>query len=217
MTKILKIALLLLVATSLFANAQTTKKSDFLQQMKESVQDSTSNFYYSKLLKKIESNPGSVSEQEIYYLYYGQITLKKPKGLPMLMDDYEQQLEFRKAAMKGNKKKTLSLGLLLLKDNPAEITTLMHTLTALKELKKPDDNFLEKRFQLLLKAILSTGDGNSNETPIKIANVEDDYIIKGILNFKSNDEVIEQYNGVLLSVWKNAEGKLYFEDTWAYL
>ena len=64
----------------------------------------------------------------------------------------------------------------------------------------------------LLEAIFSTGDGKSLKTAIKIASIEDDYIIKGVLGFFGGNEIHDSEKGHAYSIWEKGKQKLYFED-----
>lgn len=214
MIKTIKIAILLIVVSNVIAKGQVHKTNDFLQKMREKVQDSTSTFFYKKLLNKIETEPGSITQQELYYLYYGQITLNKPTGMPFFTNGID---DFMNAVVKRKNKTIVELGLNLLKNNPVDLTILMHTALAIQKTKQSDDAFLDKWVKMLFDVILSTGDGKTKETPIKVADIQDSAVIKNFVRFKSEDEEMTEGNSIPLTVWVNGNKKLYIENAWAYL
>ena len=69
---------------------------------------------------------------------------------------------------------------------------------------------------MVLEVIFEIGDGKTKESAIKIANIEDDLILKGILGFKNGEESLESSNNKVFSVWENGDRKIYFEDSWNY-
>jgi hypothetical protein len=115
--------------------------------------------------------------------------------------------------LKGNCKKTLSLGISILSRNPVDLTTLLHVCNCINEKNYPDTtNFFEPRFKNLLDAIFSTGDGKTMKSAIRIVNMEDDYILKGVLGFLGGKESLGFENNRAYSIWEKKRQKLYFED-----
>jgi hypothetical protein len=121
--------------------------------------------------------------------------------------------DFDKAVMNGNCKKVLRLGITILERNPVDLTVLLHVCNCIREKEYIDTtNFYEQRFKNLLSAIFSTGDGKSKKTAIGIVNMEDDYVLKGVLGFLGGEEKLGFENNHAYSIWEKAGQKLYFED-----
>jgi hypothetical protein len=83
-------------------------------------------------------------------------------------------------------------------------------------MKSDTEYFIDKRILLLLDAIFSTGDGKTKETAIKIANFEDDIVLKEIMHFVGGNEYMEIGDNKACSLWRKDDKSLYFEDIWAY-
>ncbi|MFD0749697.1 DUF4919 domain-containing protein [Mucilaginibacter calamicampi] len=181
--------------------------------VRKEIENTSSAFYYANLINKINKEPDKITREEIKYLYYGQI-YKKGTGLGFL-DDPEGN-EFRKAVSKNKCDKVLKLGYFVLHKNPVELTTLFPVNSCREKNDEPDSLFLVLRTKMVMEVILETGDGKTRETAIKIANIEDDLVLKGILGFKGGKETLESTGGRTYSVWTNGDKKIYFEDCWNY-
>jgi hypothetical protein len=72
--------------------------------------------------------------------------------------------------------------------------------------------YFEQRFKSLMDAIFSTGDGKTMQTAIKIVDVEDDYVVKGVMGFLGGEETHESDSLHSYSVWIKEGHKLYLED-----
>jgi len=150
------------------------------------VKDSSSSFYYPSLLNKVKNEPQELTIEDCMNLYYGQVFQKGDYSITLTIPG---RMEFDQLAQSGKCKKAVTLGYEILEDNPIELTTLLHTITCMNKNKIPDtEYFLDHRFRKVLDAILSTGDGKTLETAIKLVNLDDDYILKGILGFIGGDE-----------------------------
>ncbi|MEO5777714.1 MAG: DUF4919 domain-containing protein [Flavobacterium sp.] len=185
----------------------------FEEKIKLEIENPSSQYFYPNLLNKINTIPESISKEDLKFLYYGQI-YKKGSGLSFL--DNPNEDNFRKAVMQNNCNKIIKLGYLNLEKNPVELTTLVPVCECQLKRKTTDSYYLNARLKIVLETILDTGDGHSKETAIKIANIEDDLLLKEILEFKGGKETFETLNNRIFSVWDNGNEKIYFEDSWNY-
>lgn len=207
--KIIVCSLLILLSINLYS--QTKDSLDFKNYIKSITNDSSSRFFYPKLSKKIKKHPSEINSEEIFYLYYGQIFQKGYIALSFIANP--ERLDFDKALMNGNCKKALGLGIIILERNPVDLTVLMHVCNCIeKEGYIDTTNFYEQRFKNLINAILSTGNGKSTKTAIRIVNMEDDYILKGVLGFLGGVEKHCFENKSEYSIWEKDGEKIYFED-----
>jgi hypothetical protein len=206
---------LLICTLSIFCTisiySQSNDPLDFKVNIEKITNDSNSNYYYPKLEEKIKNNPSKISTDDCFYLYYGQIFQKKYAPLSFLGNP--ERGNFEKVAMNGVCKKILELGIPLLEQNPIDLTVLLSVCNCISNKGYTDTAYyFEQRYKKLLDAILSTGDGNSINTAIKIVNMEDDYILKGVLGFLGGEEQLDFANGHAYSIWVKKSKKLYFED-----
>ena len=199
--------------------AQENNSIDFHSKIKLAVRDSTSQYFYPKLLDKVKTNPADITEEDCFYLYYGEVFQTSYKriggGLSFLRNP--ERADFDRAVMNGNCKKAIELGKMMLERNPVDLTVLLHTSACMDKQKNYiDGEYISQRFKKLLSAIFSTGDGKTKETAIKITSPEDDYVLKGILGFFGGKEK-HIFDGtgaytIAYSVWEKNDIKLYFED-----
>jgi hypothetical protein len=200
------IQLLILLLSSLVGFCQ----NNFMTDIGNAVKDSNSQFYYPTLLEKVKSEPQNLTVEDCKHLYYGQLFQEGDKTLTMTIPG---RMEFDQLTRTGKCKKAVGIGFDILKDNPVELTTLLHTISCMDKRKNEDSEFhLDHRFRRTLDAILSTGDGRTLETAIQLVNLDDDLIIKGILGFLGGDEQLKFENERSYSVWTKGAQSLYFED-----
>jgi len=202
---------LLLFFIAQVALGQVNDINSFYSGIKKSVTDSTSQYFYPLLLKKVKNTPEKIDVMDCYYLYYGKLFQPNHKWLSYM--DYPERRDFDIAAMKSNCGKVIQLGKIMLEKNPVYLTALLHTAICIdKQQNYIDKDFFSQRYHHLLTAILITGDGKTKETAIKIVDIEDDYIIKGALRFLGGTEEIYTENSRAYSIWTKDKEKLFFED-----
>ena len=190
-----------------------TVSTDFKHIVFNVVSDSNSDYYYPKLEEKTKNNMSELTTTECYYLYYGRLFKNKHKGLPFLASS--ERMDFDKALAKNNCKKIISASVPLLESDPVDLTVLLHTCKCMKD--KKDERWEEYNtlFTKLLDAIFSEGTGQSPETAIKVVDIEDEHIIKGVLGFLGGTEGLyfnDNFPGRVFNVWSLGEQKLYFEE-----
>jgi len=216
MKKTLLTSVLLLgciIAFGQTADSTYTVSTDFKHIVFDVVSNSNSDYYYPKLEEKTKSSMSELTATECYYLYYGRLFKNKHKGLPFLASS--ERMDFDKALAKNNCKKIINAGVPLLESNPVDLTVLLHTCKCMKD--KKDERWEEYNtlFTKLLDAIFSEGTGQSPETAIKVVDIEDEYIIKGVLGFLGGTEGLyfnDNFPGRVFNVWSLGEQKLYFEE-----
>ena len=190
-----------------------TVSTDFKHIVFNVVSDSNSDYYYPKLEEKTKNSMSELTTTECYYLYYGRLFKNKHKGLPFLASS--ERMDFDKALAKNNCKKIISAGVPLLESNPVDLTVLLHTCKCMKDKKDERWEDYNSLLSKLLDAIFSEGTGQSPETAIKVVDIEDEYIIKGILDFIGGTEGLymnENLPGRVFNVWSLGGQKLYFEE-----
>ncbi len=175
-----------------------------------SVQDSTSQFYYPVLLDKVQKEPQNLTIEDCKHLYYGQIFQEGDKSLTLTIPGRK---EFDRLIMTSKCKKAIKVGLNILQDHPVELTTLLNTKSCMNIMGQEDSDFyLEHRLKRTMDAILSTGDGRTLKTAIQIVNLDDDLVIKRILNIMGGSEQLMFKNERSYSVWTRGTQTLFFED-----
>ena len=195
------------------ADSTYTVSTDFKHIVFNVVSDTNSDYYYPKLEEKVKNSMSELTATECYYLYYGRLFKNKHKGLPFLASS--ERMDFDKAIARGNCKKIITLGVPLLDNNPVDLTVLLHTCKCMNDRKDERWEAYNSLFTKLLDAIFSEGTGQSPETAIKVVDIEDERIIKGVLGFIGGTEGLytnENLHGRVFNVWSLGEQKLYFEE-----
>jgi hypothetical protein len=192
-------------------NAQPTDSLDFRKSIYEIVNDSTSHLFYPKLKEKFKENPGTITMEDCYYLYYGRIFQKTYNPVSFIVDP--EIGNFLRSLSVGDCDAVLNVGISILDKNPVDLRVLLHICNCISQKKDQDTLYhFQKRFKYLLDGILSTGTGNSMKTAIKITDLEDEYVLKGILNFLGGKEQLTFENHHAYSIWNKKDKKLFFED-----
>jgi hypothetical protein len=190
--------------------SQDQDSLSFNDLIKKEVLDTSSVYYYPKLVWKINKKPTEITISEIFHLYYGQIFQPEYKFIAYMVDD--DQVAFRKAVMKSNCSKAINSGIKVISKFPVELTTLLHLKNCMQDHKIEDTiYFISLKYGLLLNAILSTGDGKNFKSAIKVINEEDEYVIKGAIGFlggKMHGSIIGHH---AYDIWEVGDKKLYFE------
>lgn len=187
--------------------------TDFKHVVFNVVSDSISCYYYPKLEEKVKNSMSELTTTECYYLYYGRLFKNEHKGLPFLASS--ERMDFDKAMARGNCNKIIKLGIPLLENNPVDLTVLLHTCRCMNDKKDERWEDYNSLLSKLLDAIFSEGTGQSPETAIKVVDIEDEHIIKGILGFIGGTEGLymnENLPGRVFNVWSLGGQKLYFEE-----
>ena len=196
---------------SIIADSTFSVVTDFKSIIYSVVSDTASNFHYPKLENKARDNKSELTVEDCYYLYYGQLFKSTHKGLPFLAP--KERMEFDKIVAKGNKKKIIELGVRLLDSNPVDLTILLHTCKCMQEKNDERCEAYTIMFTRLLDAIFSEGTGQSPKNAIKVIDIEDEYVLKGVLGFLGGTEGLgADEEGNMYNVWTKGEQKLYFKE-----
>lgn len=200
-----------LVVLPFLAKPNENDPDPFIEGVKQKVQDTSSEYFYPRLIDKFNSRPSSVTRDDYFYLYYGQIFENGNNGMGyMFMPGIAP---FLKAVGKHDCKRVIKNGLPLLQLHPFDLTILVHTVLCMKETGYIDTaEHVVDRYELITSAILQTGDGRSLATAIKIVSIPDENIIKGKLGFLGGTDQLLFENDKVYNVWTKGESKIYFQE-----
>lgn len=166
-------------------------KAPDYEEIKKQTNDKNTPYYYPKLLKRFKENDTTLSEHEIYLIYYGSFFNNELSSIPVA------DLQFDDSIKAISKKDTLSDTdykqlLRLYREKDQAFPLELRTLNALYNLyKKTNDNAADfYRFKLmnLYSIILATGDGRSINSGFHVVSVSDEYVLLSILGFKFGGE-----------------------------
>ena len=196
---------------SIVINPTYNVVTDFKSIIYSVVSDTASDYYYPKLEEKAKNRKAELTAEDCYFLYYGQLFKNNHKGLPFLAP--KERMDFDKVVAKGNKKTIIELGVKLLESNPVDLTVLLHTCKCMQEKNDERSEEYSIMFTKLLDAIFSEGTGQSPKNAIKVIDIEDEHILKGVIGFLGGTEGLGvDEEGNMYNVWTKGEQKLYFKE-----
>lgn len=169
MKRIFYLSLLLL-----FTNLSFGQTSLDLKEIDKLTNDSTSDYFYLRLISDFNNQPQYFDSVKAKFLYYGKLYTKSYKMFQFSTDE----VEFNKLLSKGKYKKATPIGEKILQENPAYIEilsklNLCHKKTGLNE---NADTTLNK-LTLLLNTVFHSGTGNEKENAFKVVAIGDEYAI----------------------------------------
>jgi len=199
--------LFLFLSVALYS--QTNDSIDFKGSIFMEINNSSSEFYYPKLQDKLRNKSSDLTTEDCYFLYYGRVFEKNFFCVKIISVD---MIEFQDALMSKRLNKAIKLGLKLLEKDPFDLAVLFHTSVSMKESGYKDNTyFIDNRTKNLIKAILSTGAGNSKQNAIKIVLYDDIFVLKGIVGFLGGKESEITENKHVYRIWEKDGNKIYFE------
>lgn len=195
MIKKIQILFVLLLTTSVALNSCSTSKSSVskpkqedqhstaynspdYQKIKKAINVADSEFYYPELLKRFQAVDTTLTLEQVRHFYYGAAML--PDYNPYQTD---LSKELKEALEKNDLQQAASIIDKQLAKTPTNLRfylqkTMVNSSLYGEESKEAEDAF--SQFNMLLSAILSSGNGKSTESAIYVTNIADEY---GILSF----------------------------------
>ena len=149
--------------------------------------DSTSEFYYPKILKKFIDNDTSITKEELKYVYFGNVFTNEynpmgdVKGEQDLLNYYKKK-DFENAVLTGEK---------LLEKDPTNLEYYYHLALVYNKLK--DSIHMKNclfKFVFLIETIYHSGDGLSLNTPYVVTRVSDEYQILDDKNLELKSQAL---------------------------
>lgn len=189
--------LLILIFTALaFCNAVAQDisfvKPDY-NLIKKEIQDSSSSFYYPKLISRLKTYDTTLTKDEFRHLYYGYIFDKNYE--PYWRSDNEKELLKYYRGEKMNEKdydKVIELATKSIDEFPFDLRP-MNFLGYIYHLKG-DEAMARKtarRFHGTMSAILSSGDGKTCETGFHVISTSHEYVILNMFQFQLKSQSVD--------------------------
>jgi hypothetical protein len=211
-----KITILLLI---LLSRVQVNGQDKFdLDEIRISVLDSSSEFYYPKLIKDFSVTPGKFSLAKGMHIYYGQLyaAVFNPANFK------EERKEFNKYLDEETWPKAIEIGLKILAENPVDLEILSKLIYCYKkDGQRTKSTMAENQTGTLIKAILASGNGNE-EAPYRVIQLRDEYVVMGEKDIVgiSRQTRVRTYSNIDLWTVKHPNANdyetLYFEVLRAY-
>ncbi len=212
--KLILLLSIYLITAPIFSQNQEFKKPDY-KKIQKTIKKKSSPFYYPELIKRFMTSDSSMSLEEKRHLYYGYTFNKNysPYGNSNYNDSLRPLLQ-KEEHNYEELEKIVTLTDSLLEETPFDLRAINYHLYASDKLaKKESFNKRLNQFNVVVDAMLSSGDGLSKKTAYYVINTSHEYDLLTILGFEfgGNQSLIEHFD--YLSVAENEaeiEG-LYFD------
>ena len=169
-----------------------------LDAIKLATRDSSHEFYYPKLIDEFGKSPEYFPLTKGIYIYYGQLYSKSYK----VFNISKEKTDFDKFLSRQNFKKAITLGEKMLAENPVdmEILAKMSFCYDKSGHQKLAGN-IKSRIDVLRRVILSSGVGDSFESPFKVVSVADEYVIMGVDGIQGVSRYSKRKEDSTVDIW----------------
>jgi Domain of unknown function (DUF4919) len=164
--------------------SQSISKVNF-DEIKKTIKDTSSVFYYPKLKKKILNKDSSLSAEEYHHLYYGNVFQRyyQPYGISNLKKSLAEDYKLK------DYDKVLRTGEEVLQENPVDLEVLLKMSIASLKLEKDDEkHFYAKHYYSFLETIYKSGDGKDLMSAFVVVSVDHEYQILGDLGLRAVEQ-----------------------------
>lgn len=186
---ILLATILLLAFNTTFSQEVPFTKPDY-EIIKKNIEDKSSNYYYPKLLARMVSNDSLLNNDEYRHLYLGYVF--NPKYNAFFRSSVDEKLKKYHQSEKINEKdydEIIKLANQSISEFPFDLRELQY-LAYIFHLK--GDEVAAKnvsiRFNKIVDAILSTGDGLKCETGYHVISVSHEYLLLNLFKIQSDSQ-----------------------------
>lgn len=192
--KLLYSLIILFITQSFYAQDFELKKPDF-DLIEKNVKDKNSPYYFDKLYARFIVADSTMTIEERRHLYFGYSF--QDEYAPYERSDAEQDLNEilqKEEITQQDYQDILTLSSKILKTYPFSIRMMEYRIFVYNELRQYDDAVKETvQANIILDAILSTGEGTSKESSFYVINVINEYELLNILGFEygGHQELIE--------------------------
>lgn len=183
MNSVLTLLFLLIVGSS-FSQMGSAGKPDY-KAIEKAIAKKKSPYYYKNLFKRYLKGDSTMTMEEERHLYYG-FTFQDEYN-PYGRSEYEDSLQsfFSKdTLMHEDYLKLITVTNKIIENNPFNIGALSYRTYAYK-VTDQEEEYLRSRTQmyLILRVILTSGDGMSEETAFYVISVPDEYEVLSALEY----------------------------------
>lgn len=157
----------------------------------EKIRDFADSRKYSKLMRRYEKNDPTMSVNDYRQLYFGYVFQSEYQ--PYQKNDYSQSIStlyYKEHLSRVECDSIIKYAEMSLKDDPFDLQQMNYLIYAYKEKKKHNlARHWQTRLNNVLRAILSTGTGETQETAWHVINIGHEY---ALINFMSPHYVVER-------------------------
>ena len=185
-----------------------------LKEIKKNVIDTSSPYFYEKLVYQFNFNPGNITLSEAEHLYYGKAFAKYK--IPFSTEKEITRAELNDLIKSRKFVESISEGEKIVRSSPADLEILgLLMYSFLNENKGNRDLAYLRGFQFhkLLAAVLKNKAGTEKNPLYTVTSIPDEFVIAGILNLDLKKfRKKTTYNKIgALDVWKNGKDRISFQ------
>lgn len=198
--------LFLLFSATAFCQTEEFSKPDY-KQIEKNTGDKKSPLYFDTLFDRYKKADSTMTIEEKRHLYYG-YSFQKDYS-PYSISDAQEELNEILRSEKTDKKtleKLLKVSGKVLEDYPYGIRIKEYRVYAFKQLGKYKEARAEEtQASIIIDAILSTGDGSTQENSFYVINTSNEYEILDILGFRfGGDQQLIEHKYDYLTLAENS-------------
>lgn len=201
-----------LMFATLFAFGQS--KIDF-KEISKNVDDSSSDYYYERLMYKFVYIPNAMDSIEVKHLYYGQLDKKKTndsiEATSSRFYDYVRNMRYSEA---------IPLGEQVLKSFPVNLEVLGLLVQCYVQADKDNPQLPLRgiQFRTLFNAILEQKVEKKNHITYTVMNVTDEYVVAGIqnINLYQYSRSTQHTDHGIYDHWKKGKNRISFLVVYNY-
>ena len=182
----LLILFMFLVSAS-WGQAPATRHAPDYEHIKRQTNDKGSAHYYPKLFDRYEEGDTTLTDKEYQMLYYGYFFNRKYKAYntPDGYRDSLRNIMKKHVWSEDDKQGCIKYSRELLRGSPFDLQYLSYLYGGYKELGDNLDAIRSyKKGRMIIRTILSTGDGLTNKTAYHVVAVPDEYTILDVLGYE---------------------------------
>lgn len=181
--------LFLLFSAGAFCQTEEPTTPDY-KLIEKNIGDKKSPYYFNTLMSRYNKADSTMTTNERRHLYFG-YSYQKQYSPYKISDAQEEFTELLRAQQTDRKtmEKLIKLSEKVLKDFPFSIRIKEYRMYAFKQLERfKEANAEEIQAAMIIDAILSTGDGSTQEKSFHVINTSNEYEIIDILGFRFGGE-----------------------------
>jgi Domain of unknown function (DUF4919) len=186
---ILILTIIILKSANTFSQEKSFKSLDY-KLIKKNIEDKSSDYYYPKLLERMISNDSLLNNEDYRHLYFGYVF--SPKYSSYFRSPDEEKLKKYYQSDKINEKdydeiiKLAEHSISLFPFDLRQMNFLSYTYH-LKGDEKSAKN-MSNRFHKIIKAIMSSGNGEKCETGFHVISVSHEYVLLNLFQLQNNSQ-----------------------------
>ncbi|MFH6943878.1 DUF4919 domain-containing protein [Flavobacterium sp. FlaQc-50] len=185
------------------------------KEIESNIKDKKSVYYYPNLLEKFNVSDSTMTLEQKRHLFYGFVFQEKYNPYSVSDDKKSLNTLINKENLTNQDfEKIIELSDLNLKENPFDLRPLNYKSYAFKKLNKEAESKLNViKTNIIMEALLSTGNGTSKESAFYVINTSNEYDLINMIGFQFGGEqsLIEHYDYLKLAENKYNIPGFYFD------